>query len=401
MRILHILDHSLPAQDGYAYRTLNLMQAQKQAGWEVAGLTTPRHYDSDADAKGAVYEAEGLRFYRTPRLHRSYPTGLRELAEMTATYKQIVSLIETFKPDILHAHSPILTVFPALRAGRLTGIKVVYEIRAFWEDAAVDMGHTHENSLRYKVTRWLETQACQKVDGVAVICEGLRSDLEARKLNKNVHILPNCVDVEKFSPIPYKNKQLAQSLGIPEAAPVVGFIGSFYDFEGIDLLIDAVKGLASSHNAHLLLVGGGQMDQALRDRAGGVPNIIFTGRVPQQQVRDYYSIMDVLVYPRKSMRLTELVTPLKPLEAMALGKPLIASDVGGHKELIRDGETGLFFKADDVQSLLEKLRSALDSPDVLALLSANGRHSVEAERSWSRYPEIIRESGFYSTVLKS
>lgn len=401
MRILHILDHSLPVQDGYAYRTLNLMRAQQQAGWEVAGLTTPRQYDSEAEATAETYVTQGLTFYRTPPSALPHPSGLREIAEMVATYRRLRTVIATFKPDILHAHSPVLTVLPAIRAARQAGIKVVYEIRAFWEDAAVDMGHTHEISVRYKLTRWLETQACQRVDAVGAICDGLQADLAQRGLNKPVHVLPNCVDAEKFTPISQRNTALAHHLGLTPEVPVLGFIGSFYKFEGLDLLIEAVKQLSHKRPVQLLLVGGGQMDTALRAQASDCPHILFTGRVPQDQVRAYYSVMDALVYPRHSIRLTQLVTPLKPLETMALGKPVIASDVGGHRELIQDQRTGLLFKAGDSTALQKTIETAISNPELLAKLGQTGRAYVEEARTWSRYPEIIKETGFYSTVLKN
>lgn len=408
MRILHILDHSLPVQDGYAYRTLNLMHAQNSASEiiAVAGLTTPRHYTSKPTDTAETFEFDGLSFYRTPKTRMDLPTGVQEFAEMRATHKRIIEVIKDFKPDVLHAHSPILTVIPAIIAARQKGLRIVYEIRAFWEDAAVDMGHTYQGSLRYKITRWLETRVCQNVDAVATICEGLKGDLIKRGLNKPVHVLPNCVNVESFKPIAQTDKDtlLFEKLGLDPDLPTVGFVGSFYDFEGLDILISAIKELSKEgyNKVNLLLVGGGQMDAALRTQAIGYEDTIaFTGRVPQDQVQLYYACIDLLVYPRKTMRLTELVTPLKPLETMALGKPVLASDVGGHRELIEDGKTGLFFKANSVNALKEKITYALTTPNLLQELGQAGRAYVEEQRSWERYPQEIKESGFYSTVLNN
>ena len=134
---------------------------------------------------------------------------------------------------------------------------------------------------------------------------------------------------------------------------VVGFAGSFYGYEGLDLLIDALALLAPRHpDLRVLLVGGGMQEAALREQArvrGVADRVVFSGRVPHQEVQRYYDLIDVLAYPRHRMRLTELVTPLKPLEAMAQGRMLVASDVGGHRELIRDGETGVLFPAGDAR----------------------------------------------------
>lgn len=112
--------------------------------------------------------------------------------------------------------------------------------------------------------------------------------------------------------------------------------------------------------------------------------MVFTGRVPHEQVQRYYSIIDVLVYPRLSMRLTDLVTPLKPLEAMAQGKLLAASDVGGHRELIRDGHNGVLFKTNDPRSLAEKVNALLQAPARWPALRQAGREYVETERNWVR-----------------
>src|SRR5690606_28617170 len=137
---------------------------------------------------------------------------------------------------------------------------------------------------------------------------------------------------------------------------VLGFVGSFYAYEGLDLLVQAFASLSAQRSdLMLLLVGGGPQEQALKAQVaqlGLLDKVIFSGRVPHDEVSGHYALIDILAYPRRSMRLTELVTPLKPLEAMAQGKIFVASDVGGHKELIDDGRTGTLFKADDEAALV-------------------------------------------------
>jgi glycosyltransferase involved in cell wall biosynthesis len=121
--------------------------------------------------------------------------------------------------------------------------------------------------------------------------------------------------------------------------------------------------------------------------------VIFTGRVPHAEVQRYYSIVDVLAYPRHAMRLTDLVTPLKPLEAMAQGRLLVASDVGGHKELIRDGETGILFRAGDATSLAQAIVRLLEQRERWPQLREQGRRFVERERNWpgsvARYRDVF------------
>jgi glycosyltransferase involved in cell wall biosynthesis len=147
-------------------------------------------------------------------------------------------------------------------------------------------------------------------------------------------------------------------------------------------------------------VGGGPQQvelQALAARLGVSDKVMFVGRVPHQEVSRYYNLIDILVYPRLSMRLTELVTPLKPLEAMAQGKLFIASDVGGHHELIRNLETGVLFKAGDVRDLASKVLYLLSDTTRGLDIVAAGRQYVENERTWkavvSRYAEIYKMLG--------
>jgi glycosyltransferase involved in cell wall biosynthesis len=171
-----------------------------------------------------------------------------------------------------------------------------------------------------------------------------------------------------------------------EKAFVIGFIGSFYGYEGIDLIIKALPEILKfAPNARVLLVGGGKEEATIKKLVEQMrlqEVVAFTGRVPHSEVSRYYSLVDLLVYPRKSMRLTETVTPLKPLEAMAQGRLLAASSVGGHRELIADGETGFLFAADDPMALAVSVRRVLNSRDKWQHIRKQGRHFVESYRTW-------------------
>jgi PEP-CTERM/exosortase A-associated glycosyltransferase len=281
----------------------------------------------------------------------------------------------------------VLNAIPALRVGKRLGIPVVYEVRAFWEDAAVDHGSTAEGSLRYRLTRRLETHALRKAQHVFTICDGLRGDIAARGIPAGkITVIPNAVDIEAFEPGDQPDEALKARLGLADAT-VVGFIGSFYAYEGLDLLLDALPALLQHRpDVRVLLVGGGPQDAALKvqaQRLGLADKVVFTGRVPHAEVQRYYDLVDVLAYPRHSMRLTELVTPLKPLEAMAQGRLLVASDVGGHKELIRHGETGWLFKAGSAAALATAINEMLGRRDQWPALRAAGREFVERERNWA------------------
>jgi PEP-CTERM/exosortase A-associated glycosyltransferase len=389
MRILHVLDHSIPLHSGYTFRTLAILREQRKLGWDTFHLTSPKHTAKGTDTQALEETVDGTwHFYRTPPTEGGAKLpGLGEMALMRQLERRLAEVVTLVRPQIIHAHSPVLNAIPALRVGRRRGIPVVYEVRAFWEDAAVDHGTTAEGSLRYRLTRRLETHALRQASHVFTICEGLRSDIAARGVPRDrITVIPNAVDIEKFEPGGTPDAMLKSRLGL-DGATVVGFIGSFYAYEGLDLLLDALPALLQRRpEVRVLLVGGGPQNEALKaqaQRLGVADKVVFTGRVPHAEVQRYYDLVDVLAYPRHSMRLTELVTPLKPLEAMAQGRLLVASDVGGHKELIRHGETGLLFRAGSADALADAVLGLLAQRERWPALRANGRRFVETERNWA------------------
>jgi PEP-CTERM/exosortase A-associated glycosyltransferase len=369
---------------GYTFRTAALLREQRALGWETFHLTSPKQGETTVPFE----DVDGLRFYRTPVAKGTLariPVG-KELALMKQLETRLEEVAREIRPDIIHAHSPVLNALPAIKVARKLGIPVVYEIRAFWEDAAVDHGSTSEGSLRYRATRKLETRAIQQVDHVFTICEGLRADIVARGIPADkVTVIPNAVNVESFQLASPPDPQLQEKWGLT-GKTVVGFIGSFYAYEGLDLLLDALPELVRQRpDVRVLLVGGGPQEANLRqqaERLGLGEYVIFTGRVPHHEVNRYYDLINVLAYPRHPMRLTELVTPLKPLEAMAQGQLFVASDVGGHKELIEHNKTGILFKAGDCKALTEALLTLLNDRQRWPELKANGRHFVESVRNW-------------------
>ncbi|MFC7335298.1 TIGR04063 family PEP-CTERM/XrtA system glycosyltransferase [Rhodocista pekingensis] len=398
MRILHVFDHSLPLQSGYVFRSLGILRAQRALGWQTFHLTTPRQ----GDRLNAVESADGWDFLRTP-----VPTGVlarlpvvRYGAEMRATAHRLDALVRELKPDILHAHSPVLNGLPALSVGRRHGIPVVYEVRAFWEDAAVDLGSANDGGLRYRASRWLETRVLHRADAVVALCEGVRTEIVGRGVpSARVTIVPNAVDPGPFAGDRRHDGALAAELGL-DGAEVIGFIGSFYHYEGLDLLLRALPAVrARRPRLRLLLVGGGDQEAALRRLAADLGlegSVVFAGRVPHAAVKRHYDLIDLLVYPRCRMRLTDLVTPLKPLEAMAQGRVVVASDVGGHRELIRDGETGFLFAADDPAALAARLVAVLEAQAAWPAIGTAARRQVERERTWTTV--AARYAGVYRAV---
>ncbi len=395
MRILHILDHSLPLHSGYTFRTRAIMKAQAARGWIVRGVTGVRHAGaSDTET------VDGLTFDRTPPI-AEMRSPRQEWREIGAFARRIDAAVTAFKPDILHAHSPVLDALAALRVARRRHLPLLYEIRAFWEDAAVGNGTGREGSLKYRLTRRLETHAVRRADAVAVICEGLKDDLIARGIAADkIMVSPNGVDLALFGDPAPADEDLRFHHALD--GDVVGYIGSFYDYEGLDDLVAAMPALVAARpSARLMLVGGGPVAAAIRAQALASPvagRIHFIGRVPHDQVERYYSLAHVLAYPRKQMRLTDLVTPLKPLEAMAQGRLVAASNVGGHRELISDGVTGTLFAPDDPASIATALADLFDNRDGWEARRAAARAFVAAERDWAT--NIARYEPVYQMLLR-
>ncbi|EIM02182.1 glycosyltransferase WbuB [Rhodanobacter thiooxydans] len=400
LRILHVLDHSLPLHSGYTFRTLAILEAQRALGWETMQLTGPRQGD---DPQREEHVGDWM-FYRTPPASgflAKLPL-VRYRCLMRALQTRLAEVVDSVRPDILHAHSPVLDALPALAVGRAAGIPVVYEVRAFWEDAAVDLGTAREGGARYRLTRALETRALQQADAVTTICDGLRGDMLERGIPADkVTVIPNAVDITRFRSTASADVALLEKYGLVRGY-TLGFAGSFYAYEGLDALLRAMPlVLRAVPQARLLLLGGGPQEAALRAlaaRLGLEREVHFVGRVPHGEVTRYYGVMDVMVYPRISRRLTELVTPLKPLEAMAMGKLVAASDVGGHRELIRDGRNGHLFPAGSPEALAQCLIELLTTHAAWDKVIANGQAFVERERTWSA--SVARYRAVYADVLE-
>jgi len=399
MKILHILDHSIPVLDGYSLRTLSILRHQRELGWDTVHVTGPKH-----EIPGPPVErVDGWEFFRTDPcsgLLARLPL-LRYLAVVNDLTRRVEAVARQTRPDVLHAHSPALNALAALRVGRRLHIPVVYEVRALWEDAAVSAGVQSEGGMRYRLSRALESLALREADAITTICEGLRSDMLQRGIPEpKITVIPNAVDADTFGAAAAVDHDLARRLGL-SGKLVLGFLGSFYRYEGLHLLVEAMPRLiAANPDIRLLLVGGGEDDAMLRrlvlERGlGGA--IVFAGRVPHAEVPRYYDLVDILVYPRLPERLTHLVTPLKPLEAMAREKIVLASDVGGLRELVRDDDTGFLFRAGDPEALAARVLEVARRRDEWPAMRGRARHFVETERSWEN--SVARYRAVYDRLL--
>jgi PEP-CTERM/exosortase A-associated glycosyltransferase len=391
MRVLHVLDHSLPYFSGYSFRSDYLIRTQQRLGIQPFVVTSPKHEDfsETRETRAGIdyFRLAWPSFYVLPKPN-TVPL-LKQATCVAELSKQLVRLATELKVDLLHAHSPALNGLAASRAARQLGLPCVYEVRYYEEDAAVDRGKLKFNSPLYRLVRRLEAKALQRADRVVTICAALRDDLLARGVAaEKLFQVPNGVDTSAFAPSA-PDPTLLEKHGL-QGCTVIGFIGSFYAYEGLEVLVDAfVRLLALRDDVKLLLVGEGEMEASLCARipSGKREQFIFTGKVPHQQVKNYYSVADVLVYPRLSSRLTELTTPLKPLEAMAQERAVVGSDIGGLRELIRHGETGLLVEPGSVESLNDSLAELVGDAARRNRLARQAREFVVRERAWERIVE--------------
>jgi glycosyltransferase involved in cell wall biosynthesis len=235
----------------------------------------------------------------------------------------------------------------------------------------------------------LEQSALEQATLIVTISSALRDDLIKRGIEENkIFEVPNGVDTDYFQPSePDAELTATNNLG---GKTVIGFIGSFYFYEGLEHLIDAMLLLLEERqDVTMLLVGEGEAEETLRERIPvNLRNyFIFAGKVPHYEVRRYYSVMDILVYPRVKSRLTELTTPLKPLEAMAMERVVVGSDVGGIRELVKHGRTGFLVEPENPRELAACLVKLAGDAALRYTVGEEARRAVAHERQWKRIVE--------------
>lgn len=398
MKVYHILDHFIPLYSGYTFRSKYIMQFQQKCGLEVQAIVSPKHSQNLAK-KETIEGVPCTRIHINSGLWGKIPY-LKEYHFLQFFKNKIVEILKENPPDIIHSHSPILCGIPALNAARKRKIPVVYEVRGLWEDSAVSAGSTRKNSIRYILSKGYETVLMKKVDQVVTICEGLRQEIIQRGIPaEKIHVTPNGVDAQSFLPRP-ASKEIIEKHQL-NGKKIIGFLGSFYKYEGLYDMVQAMPCiLQKEKNAVLILGGKGEEEQELKDLVDKLQiqkNVLFLGQIEHKDVLSYYSIMDVVVYPREKNRLTDLVTPLKPLEAMSMEKAVLGSSANGIMELVQNEKTGLIFQSGDIQNLASQCLLLLHSPQQRKTLGENARKYVLQHRSWDR---IIQEHvGLYQKLL--
>jgi glycosyltransferase involved in cell wall biosynthesis len=314
---------------------------------------------------------------------------------------QVERAIDDLRPDVVHAHSPVLVAWPAMAAARRKGLPFVYEVRDLWENASVDLGKMSAQSLSRRAARAVDSYVLRRADAVTVICGSMRNEIAARiGTADHVFVANNGVDLSALRPESMDVSRRRWNL--PEHGPVLGFIGTLQPYEGLELLIEAIPDLLRRHGAvHVMITGDGNDEAALRSlvaRRGLDRHVTFTGRIAHRDVSHAYAACDLMVYPRRLTETTRLTTPLKPLEAMALGKVVLASDLPPMQELIASGRTGLLFKSGNMDDLVAKVGELLADPSQCRRLGDAARAWVTRERQWRTVVAPYREA--YRTALR-
>ena len=398
-RVLHLVSRALPhTLAGYTVRTQDVARSQAEAGLDPHVMTRAGFPRKGSAGSGPDWVGP-VPYYRVPA---TAPSRVPDRM-LTEVARAAVPLLEELRPAVLQPASDHMQAQTALALARPLGIPVVYEVRGFWEESwAADRSHDEDTAIatdHYVMTREVETACMLAVTAVVTLSDVMRDAIVARGVPpERITVVPNAVDVDRFRPMP-RDPALAASLGIEAGELVVGYISTFSPYEGIPTLLEAAARLhAIGRRIRVLLVGDGKDEATIRDagrRLGLFDEgaLLMPGRVPHDQIARYYSLLDVFVVPRTANRVSQLVTPLKPYEAMAMEQAVVVSDLPALREIVTPGETGLTFRPDDADDLAEVLAALLDDPTLRGRLGRRAREWVAAERTWTangrRYRELF------------
>jgi glycosyltransferase involved in cell wall biosynthesis len=386
--IPYLLHAALPQGTmGYATRSHGLLSALREQGWQVEGVTRPGFPldDPKVDEAPDTDHVDGVAYHHVLTKERR-PAPLFPLDRGVARFSRAVrDLYKGVDVPLVHGASNYRVGMPAIHAARTLGVPSVYEVRGLWEYTRLAREPWFDRSDMFEFISRMETSAAQEADHVIAITQALADLLVSRGVDgEKISVVPNGVDSRRFEPRP-RDEDLAAELGIGDR-PVIGYIGSLLEYEGLDLLIDAARQVRATRDDFVvMIVGDGRSLPGLREQAtelGLDQHVRFTGRVPHHEVERYYSLIDIAPFPRLPQTVTELVSPLKPFEAMAMDKTVVASDVAALAEIIDDGVTGRLFPKGDAAGLARVLEELLEDQGETEKIAGRGRDWVLRERDW-------------------
>ncbi|SEM11168.1 glycosyltransferase [Halomonas daqiaonensis] len=396
--ILYCLHQSVPhASNGYSTRSHGIAAGLQQAGWKVRATTRPGFpWDVGAKALDKGYyeaEVEGVTYAACAGWNLNKTPLDYYLAEAADHYLREA---QTSGAEIIAAASNHITALPALMAARRLGLPFVYEVRGLWEVTQASTQPEWAGSERYELMRELEQQAAREADLVITLTEELADELASWGVSRErIVVVPNAVNAERFQPMP-PDADVVQELELKPGVPVIGYAGSAVAYEGLEFLMEALAQLkAQGQDFVFVLVGDGKLIDTVKAKAktlGIQQHCRFTGRVPFDAVPLYLSCMDIMPVPRLSCAVTEMVSPLKPLEAMAMGKAVVLSDVSPHKTLAGDNQRAQLFTKDSADDLCRVLKALIDSPAERKRLGQVARAWIEQERTWNHVTRLYADS---------
>jgi glycosyltransferase involved in cell wall biosynthesis len=403
-RVANILAFSLPhATVGYATRSHGLALGIRKDGWDILPQTRPGFpVDGSKKSDNIISESDeidGLNYRHDLSICRNKMTEEEYLAASVDFWEK---RLKNDRVALVHAASNYVTALPPLIAARKLGLPFIYEVRGAWEVTRLSQDQAFQQTPKYFHMVQGEKLVIKQADHIFVLNQALKEDLiEKHELKEEkITVVPNCVDPEVFKPQP-RDTALATKLALPENVPVIGYVGSLVTYEGLDDLLEAASKLKQNNIVfRLIMVGDGEAMEGLKHQVASLnltDVVILTGRVPYEEVNNYYSLIDICPFPRKPLPVCELVSPLKPFEAMAHEKAVILSDTRALSEIVRPEETGLLFKKGDVESLIAGLTRLTAEPELRQALGYNARKWVLEERNWTTIGQICGK--VYRTII--
>lgn len=405
-RIAYVLHNSFPySSGGYATRAFGIAEGLKSHGFEVININRPGFPLDIKDDLVAddVPESEMIDGYQYVRSLSTSRRGKTPYDYMLAAADVLEKRFIEYRPQYVIAASNHITAIPSLIAAKRLGIPFYYEVRGLWEITRVSREPEFEKKPAYTVQVLLETLAAKHADHVFTLTNPMINELVRRGVKEeSISLAPNSCSPENLIP-QQRDMGLVEKLNIPADVPVIGYIGTFVQYEGLDDLAEAcailkLKGVPF----RLLLVGNenasgldvGPITAKINELAtiyGFNDWLIMPGRIPFEEVESYYSLIDIAPFPRKPQPVCELVSPMKPLEALAMKKAVLVSSVQALKEMVVEEKTGLVFEKGNISDLADKLQLLIDNEGLRKTLGENGRVWVEAERNWIKTSKIIKD----------
>lgn len=397
--ILAVLSQSLPHRNGgYATRSHGVLTALRDRGWDVAAMTRlgfPYFRWAEDDPRVVPLEdvVDGVPYLRAVDERRRYAQHPVQ-AYVDEFADHVERAAKERRAAAIHASSFYHAGLGAAIAARRLGVPFVYEMRGLEDLMRSAEDPRHQGSPEHDFLVKVELAVCDAADAVLVITEALRQEMIRRGVDAaKISVLPNGVHAADFDPRP-RDEQLAEQLGV-QGKTVIGYAGSIVHYEGLDHLMDAVSILRRTRDDFaVLLVGDGSAHSRVEQRCQklGLEDVVtFTGRVPHDEVPRYLSLFDITPFPRKRLEVCELISPMKPYEAMANARAVAVSDVAALTEIVQDDVTGLVFRADDAESLAETLGRLLDDAVLRARLGEAARERAQ-KSDWGQVSLVVDET---------